>query len=306
MKIPVNAVAQLYWNSPSQAYQIVPQSQLFPSTSNCTSPSSENIVINPQPTAPGNNTITGNQFICDSGTPETIVGSSATGSNVVYLWEFSTSGPTTGFAAAPGTNDIKDYSPGSINQTTWFRRTASNNCNKIISSTVKITVYQPVSLNSITLANGSNSLQAICTNSNPGTISGSTPTGGDGNYAYIWESSTTGPESGFSPATGTNNTANYDPGTLTQTTWFRRTVTSAVCDSPQSNAVEVSVNPVPVLTAISGDTTICLGETTNITGTLTGSAPWTVQGNYERRCFFFVFCFIFSFLRLISYCKHNH
>ena len=54
---------------------------------------------------------------------------------------------------------------------------------------------------------------------------------------------------------GTNNLANYDPGALSQTIWFRRTVKSSVCDSSQSNVVQVRVNPNPVLTAISGDRT---------------------------------------------------
>jgi len=82
----------------------------------------------------------------------------------------------------------------------------------------------------------------ICEGNSPGTIKGMLPTGGNGSYTYLWESSTTNSSSGFAPASGTNNTIDYTPGTLTQTTWFRRTVTSGGCSST-SDAVEITVNP---------------------------------------------------------------
>jgi hypothetical protein len=55
------------------------------------------------------------------------------------------------------------------------------------------------------------------------------PAGGDGNYTYLWESSITGPLSGFAPAPGVNDQQHYTPGSLSATTWFRRTVYSAGC-----------------------------------------------------------------------------
>ncbi len=73
--------------------------------------------------------------------------------------------------------------------------------------------------------------QPICNGTDPGTISGTMPSGGDGNYTYLWESSTSGPSSGFVPATGSNTFQNYSPGILTQTSWFKRTVTSSNCST---------------------------------------------------------------------------
>ncbi len=87
----------------------------------------------------------------------------------------------------------------------------------------------------------------ICEGSSPGTITGSVPSGGNGTYTYLWESSTTNSSSGFAPASGTNNSIDYTPGTLTQTTWFRRTVTSGGCNS-SSDAVEITVNPTIAIT----------------------------------------------------------
>ncbi len=118
-----------------------------------------------------------------------------------------------------------------------------------------------------------------------GTITGSTPTGGTGIYTYLWESSTTSASSGFSPATGTNNTKDYTPGSLTQTTWFRRTVTSGGV-SNSSNVIQVNVNsdlPVSVTIAASA-TEVTAGDMVTFTATPTngGSAPvyqWKVDNN---------------------------
>lgn len=82
----------------------------------------------------------------------------------------------------------------------------------------------------------------ICEGSLVGTITGSVPSGGNGTYTYLWESSTTSPSSDFVPAAGPNDEVDYDPGTLTQTTWFRRKVTSGGCSST-SVVVEITVNP---------------------------------------------------------------
>ncbi len=119
----------------------------------------------------------------------------------------------------------------------------------------------------------------------PGTITGSTPTGGNGIYVYLWENSTTSASSGFSTAPGTNNTKDYTPGSLTQTTWFRRTVTSGGV-SNSSNVIQVNVNsdlPVSVTIAASA-TEVTAGDMVTFTATPTngGSAPvyqWKVDNN---------------------------
>ncbi|WP_369765998.1 T9SS sorting signal type C domain-containing protein [Flavobacterium sp. WC2429] len=83
-------------------------------------------------------------------------------------------------------------------------------------------------------------IEPIC-NGSKATLTGSTPSGGTGTYAYLWESSTTSATTGFSAATGTNNTINYTSGSITQTTWFRRTVTSCTLSST-SAVVMIKVN----------------------------------------------------------------
>ena len=81
----------------------------------------------------------------------------------------------------------------------------------------------------------------ICAGTASGTITGSLPTGGSGTYVYLWESSVTSATDGFAPAAGINDAQDYSPGALDQTTWFRRTVTSA-CATSISQAAMVKVN----------------------------------------------------------------
>ena len=106
----------------------------------------------------------------------------------------------------------------------------------------------------------------ICEGNSPGTILGMVPIGGNGTYTYLWESSTTSAVAGFGTATGTNNTQNYTPGTLSQTTWFRRTVSSGAC-SNISTAIEITVKLTPVITNPGAQTSCDNYNLPPITGT---------------------------------------
>ncbi|QOW10578.1 T9SS type A sorting domain-containing protein [Kaistella flava (ex Peng et al. 2021)] len=94
------------------------------------------------------------------------------------------------------------------------------------------------------------------------TITGTVPTGGTGTYTYQWESSTVSATAGFVPLAGANG-IDYTSSELTQTTWFRRVVTS--CALSTSSIVMVRVNPDlnPGAIANTGQT-ICSGNTPNM------------------------------------------
>ncbi|WP_456315747.1 hypothetical protein, partial [Pseudomonas shirazensis] len=69
--------------------------------------------------------------ICSGTNPTVITGSNPTGGNGTYsfLWEVSTTSPTTGYSTAPGVNTGRDYAiPASpaITQKTWYRRTVTS------------------------------------------------------------------------------------------------------------------------------------------------------------------------------------
>lgn len=123
------------------------------------------------------------------------------------------------------------------------RVTAANACGQSAVSQLAVTVYPPLSNNHV------QGEQELCAGQQPQTLAGSVPAGGEGAYTYLWESSVQGAAEGFIPADGANNQQNYTPGALTETTWFRRRVTSADCQHI-SDAIMVKVLPVPAKPAI--------------------------------------------------------
>jgi len=87
--------------------------------------------------------------------------------------------------------------------------------------------------------------QTIRSGITPVPLTGTLPTGGNEAYVYLWESSLTSATAGFTSTGGVSR--NYSPGALTQTTWFRRKVTSGKYNNT-STAIQIIVLPVlPVI-----------------------------------------------------------
>jgi hypothetical protein len=126
-----------------------------------------------------------------------------------------------------------------------------------------------LTVNSVIANNTVSAVQSICSGSTPNALTGTTPTGGSGTYSYLWESSTASAATGFTNASGTNNAQNYTPGSLTQTTWYRRTVTSGSCSST-STAIQITVNTVPTAPTTTGGQ-ICIGSTATLSASGAGA-----------------------------------
>ncbi|AOM78268.1 gliding motility-associated C-terminal domain-containing protein [Pedobacter steynii] len=147
--------------------------------------------------------------------------------------------------------------------TTYYVSQSNGTCESALTP-ITVTIQAAIAGNSIA-AN-----QTICTNTNAASLTGSLPTGGSGTYAYLWEQSTNGGTT-WTTATGTSNGQNYNPGTLTATTQYRRTVSSGSCSNTSA------VITVTVQATITGNTitapslvSICV---TGDPGLITGSAP---------------------------------
>lgn len=209
------------------------------------------------------NTITADQTICADQAPANLTGSVPAGGNpadITYRWESSPEGATTGFTPAAGDNTAPDYIfPGALSQATWFRRVVLSGGCQSISNVIEISVTPRIANNIIQEA------QTVCPGQAAALLAGSTPTNTAGPPSYRWEGSTLGPTTGFAPLAGTSNERDYNPGTLSQTTWFRRIVlaSSAACLPDTSNAIQVTVTPAIADNRISSDQTICLGTTPN-------------------------------------------
>ncbi len=101
-----------------------------------------------------NNTISGNQEFCGSFEPEPLEGSDL-GNGYNYAWEFSTTNSTQGFSPAQGNNDQRNYVPGNLTETTWYRRKVNvQNCTENISNVIEVTVSDDITNNHILFLNG--------------------------------------------------------------------------------------------------------------------------------------------------------
>ena len=162
-------------------------------------------------------------------------------------------------------------STSTIVQTEW-----SSDLNGVFSSQTAVTTFTPPAVNVVTICtvqfkatdacgrtglfcttiiinptiknNNIGASQTICSGIAPATLTGTLPEAPNGGaISYLWLMSTTGPASGFVAATGTNNTQNYTSPALTQTTWFRRQVSSNGI-SVSSTSVQVTVTRGPLFT----------------------------------------------------------
>jgi len=104
------------------------------------------------------------------------------------------------------------------------------------SSTIDASVSFPAIVNNEITATGTTS---FVNSGDPALISGSSPAGGNGTYAYQWQSSITNASSGFSNISGATSIS-YNPPVINSTTYYRRVVTSAGQTST-SNVVTFSV-----------------------------------------------------------------
>ena len=159
-----------------------------------------------------------------------------------YVWLSSTNGGSN-YTMISGANG-STYNPGSITETTWYRRCARRaGCTSYVgeSNWVKMTVTGPCCDN-VTNAGSIGVAQSGCTPFDPATITSlSDPTGGSGALEYVWLESTNGGSS-YTVISGANSSS-FNPGSITTTTWYRRCARRAGCTSyvGESNWVQMTV-----------------------------------------------------------------
>ena len=124
--------------------------------------------------------------------------------------------------------------------------------------------------------------QSGCGSLDPALITSTSAASGEtgGALEYIWQMSTSSNASGFAPI-ASSNSETYDPGVLTQTTWYKR-LARVDCKNDwigavESNVVEMTVNTVPEVIT-SNMATICDGSSPviSLTATVASNYTWTV------------------------------
>ncbi|MBN9297352.1 MAG: PKD domain-containing protein [Filimonas sp.] len=171
-----------------------------------------------------------------SGQPVTVSGPVATGGSgtYAYSWEQSTDNISGWTTLAGQTGASITFVPAG---TVYVRRKVTTSTCTGASNSILVTVQASISANTIS------GDQAICTGNSANTITGSVPTGGDGNYQFQWQVNTSG--NTWTAITGAQ-AANYAPGILTATTRYRRLATTSLCAGSQASTspvVTITVNP---------------------------------------------------------------
>jgi PKD repeat protein len=167
----------------------------------------------------------------------TITGETPTGGDGKYSYEWESSiDDGKNWALLPG--EIGKNLVLTVNATTTYRRITKGGICVLVSNNVKIVVLDALGNNLISAP------QSICLAGNPETLTGSTPTGGDGIYQYRWQMSENG--GGLWTDIPGATAADYLPPSLTVTTLYRRVVKTNVCTGYSellSNEITITVKP---------------------------------------------------------------
>ena len=200
---------------------------------------------------------------------------------VTYLWQRSTDGTT--WSTAAGATNLAAYQPPVLATTTHFRRRATSaNCGEMFSNVITITVTSAITAGSIS------GIQTLCSGGIASTLTSVSAAGGGTGITYRWQSSPNG-STAWSDIAGTAGAGTiYSPGTVSTTTYYRRTATGADCGGSNttvnSNVVTVTVAAPFTAGSISGNQSICSNSTaTTLTSTTAASGgSGTTTYNWQQ------------------------
>ena len=216
-------------------------------------------------------TITSDQTICYNITPSLLsAGTAASGGSGTYTYQWEISANGTNWNIITGaTND--NFQPGSLVNTTFYRRNVINTCSSGYTNALTITVRPELIAGTITNS------QTICYNTAPTLfVSSSLPTGGTGSFTYQWQNSVN--NTTWNNITGAT-AETYQPGAMNSSLFFRRLETSGSCGTVQTNSVQVTVNNQLVAGTVKSDQTICYNTPPSIF--LTNTYPIGGTGSYN-------------------------
>jgi gliding motility-associated-like protein/uncharacterized repeat protein (TIGR01451 family) len=214
----------------------------------CVSANSAFVAVKVYP-AISSGTVGSSQTICYNQVPagfkEVIPPSGGTGS-YTYQWQSSKDSIT--FNNLNAADTTKNYAPGALTSSVFYRRQVFSGTCPAASSTNAITI---TSVTPGTIAGR----QFICYNSIPNSLtSSSAPSGGTPPYKYQWQSSSDSIT--YTDIPGETFTT-YSPPALTATTWYRRNVTGTTCGTLNSLAVKITVFQPLTPGSIGADQQIC-------------------------------------------------
>lgn len=188
-----------------------------------------------------NNVVPYDLEYCENDDPDPIVGTTPAGGNGIdYLFNWET---YTGSWSEISGETSKDYDPGVITDSLFYRRIVTSDVCKDTSLVDTIPVNPALQNFNIQMISGAVDT-TVCFGATPNRLIPETAviTGGDGAYAYAWDMSDDGGAS-WTPGVGTN--PYFDPPALNVTTIYRRNVISNVCTEVSN---EITINVLPAIT----------------------------------------------------------
>ncbi|MEI7662249.1 MAG: hypothetical protein WCK34_08625, partial [Bacteroidota bacterium] len=219
---------------------------------------------------PGSILATG-ESLCFNSNPG-IIGSvvPATGGSgtISYQWQSSCNAGFT--SPADIANNAPTYDPPSaLTATTWYRRQAKDGTPGADWTSSAGTWQVTVTPQFVPGSAGSN--QVICYNGTPAQVSCTPPSGGTAPYACQWQGSSDNVT--FTDIAGSTATG-YQPGSLTQTTYYRQKQTSSAgCGQVFTPEVTITVHPNSI-TASSTANPVCAGSSTTIYAAAGSDFTW--------------------------------
>ncbi|MGN6398503.1 MAG: gliding motility-associated C-terminal domain-containing protein [Mucilaginibacter sp.] len=266
---PINGATSPNYDSPSLTEDTWFQRVVSSGACNGTSVSTAVKITVYKAWAENNITTTGTTSFCQTGDATTITGSVPAGGDgsPQYQWQQSPDNVDAHFTDINGETG-RDFDPPNLTTTTFYRRVVKGLIctTPLISTPVEIHITPPV-------VAGSNTINAplittFCTSVDPATIIGSLVQGGDGpsSIQYQWQLST---DNGVTWANvpGNGTQPDYDPDPITETTEYRRVVTSGACTTqiPSMQVVKLTIIDSPPNIAINPAAPICAGEQATLT-----------------------------------------
>ncbi|MGW8317092.1 MAG: hypothetical protein ACWGNV_15955, partial [Bacteroidales bacterium] len=219
-------------------------------------------------TAISGNTITAPDTVCYSGAPEMFVpsgtldfGDPTQDPRFTYRW--LSRSESSAFSPVEGAID-SSYQAGQQTETTYFAREVSSGVCVDTSNSLLVKVW-PLLTNNLISSN-----DTICYDSIPGQLNGLLPENGDpSDYRYVWQDSTAAGV--WTDITGSED-QEYQPASLTETTYYRRIVLSGSGDACKDTSDYVEILNIPLISGntIADDQTVC---TNAAPLPLTGSVP---------------------------------
>jgi gliding motility-associated-like protein len=173
-----------------------------------------------------------------------------------YSWQSSTNLTTWNILSGRNDSILENEIPL---QTTYYRRILNSHVCRDTSNNIKMTVLPVITGNDIFSGNLTAPDDTICQNDNPAPLTGWLPAGGDNVYSYKWQSSLN--KSFWSPTVPSNGQS-FDPGVLSDTTYYRRIVMSGSDNACRdtSDFLTILVHPLITNNLISRDTVICMDD----------------------------------------------